>query len=288
MFELDQPEAMPPPPPSSSSARCAPPPLSIALGGNDGARPTRTPAPQRVPPPPHTTNESDANDKTDDNDSRHGNGDDAVDSATDKKKTPANTTNTNGAASNATTAAATAAATAGTAATELGSLGDIMAPATTYLKLPDGFTPLQRMLLTANGNVERIVASYYAAPVTTYVSLNHKREHCVYDRQIALLVFGQQFMSAKSTIFFTDIMWHEQMLKRNLQPGVLYRSMGEMPTFNLRSVGKGPSYFWRTYTLSASGMTVEVTETFAEDVFDKWPGQVPHATPVEIKYSVSL
>eukprot|EP00965_Chrysotila_dentata_P083721 2762776-Pleurochrysis_carterae.AAC.1 len=26
--------------------------------------------------------------------------------------------------------------------------------------------------------------------------------------------------------------------------GFRHRSMGEMPTFNLRSVGKGPSYFW--------------------------------------------
>ena len=42
----------------------------------------------------------------------------------------------------------------------------------------------QRVLLTANGNVGRIVSSYYAAPVTAYVAANHRRKQCVYDRQV--------------------------------------------------------------------------------------------------------
>ena len=99
------------------------------------------------------------------------------------------------------------------------SLGDIMDPRITSLTLPLDFTPLQvhrrprvphvptpprasvlarkkvcstltspyfpqRVLLTANGNVGRIVSSYYAAPVTAYVAANHRRKQCVYDRQV--------------------------------------------------------------------------------------------------------
>jgi len=64
------------------------------------------------------------------------------------------------------------------------SFGDIMSPNTTGFSLPDGFTPLQRILLTANGNVERIVSSYYYEPLTVLVPLSHQRNSCVYDRQV--------------------------------------------------------------------------------------------------------
>lgn len=66
------------------------------------------------------------------------------------------------------------------------SFGDIMSPHMTGFSLPDGFSPLQRVLLTANGNVERIVSSFYYEPVTAIVPLNHRRDACVYDRQVRL------------------------------------------------------------------------------------------------------
>lgn len=66
----------------------------------------------------------------------------------------------------------------------LPSFGDIMSPDTTGFSLPAGFTPLQRVLLTANGNVERIVSSFYYEPLTVIVPLSHQRGSCVYDRQV--------------------------------------------------------------------------------------------------------
>jgi len=66
------------------------------------------------------------------------------------------------------------------------SFGDIMSPNTTGFSLPGGFTPLQRVLLTANGNVERIVSSYYYEPLTVIVPLSHQRGSCVYDRQVTI------------------------------------------------------------------------------------------------------
>ena len=65
--------------------------------------------------------------------------------------------------------------------------------------------------------------------------------------------------------------------------------MGEMPTFTLHSVGSSAAYFWRVYSLKASGMTCEVTETFAADAFDKWPTR-PAGAPASapILWSVSM
>ena len=42
-----------------------------------------------------------------------------------------------------------------------------MSANTTGIELPSGFTAMQRLLLTANGNVERIVRAYYDEEVTS-------------------------------------------------------------------------------------------------------------------------
>ena len=146
-------------------------------------------------------------------------------------------------------------------------LGDIMTATVTAVAVPPGFTPMQRILLTANGNVERIVSAYYDCPVTSCVALNQRRESCIFDRHVTLLLRGRQFMLAKSTIFVTSPVWESQLEQQNVPICSMYRHMSVLPIFTLRCVGKGLSYFWRVYTLSAEGMTCEITETFSEDVF---------------------
>jgi len=220
------------------------------------------------------------------------------------------------------------------------SFGDIMSPHMTGVTLPNGFSPLQRLLLTANGNVERIVSSFYYEPLTVLVNLNHKRSPCVYDRQasaaaaaappslhtrtrthaeprsapahraggerglpwpqVTMLVRGEPFLHAKSTIYLTDPAWEEMVERRGTPLGAVFRVMGAraanipahrarparprlvrrpspagvLPTFHLRSVGRGrdssgSGFFWRVYTLASQGMTCEITETFADDTFEK-------------------
>lgn len=147
-------------------------------------------------------------------------------------------------------------------------LGDIMAPCVTFMPLPNGFTPLQRMLLTANGNVERILSAYYAKPMQLYVVLNHMRaDGSVYDRQSILLFEGRQLMLAKSTIFLTDDKWRQVLQQEKLEVGALFRRFSELPTFTLHSTGQGEGFFWRQYSLKASGMTCEINETFSSDAF---------------------
>ena len=148
------------------------------------------------------------------------------------------------------------------------SMGDIMAPNVTFMPLPEGFTPAQRLLLTANGNVERILSSYHAQPVSLYVSLNHKRESSVYDRQAAVLHEGRQLMLAKTTVFITSPEWQAAVDTGAADVGSLFRHFSELPTFGLHSTGQGPDFFWRQYELRASGMTCEINETFPKAVFD--------------------
>lgn len=51
-------------------------------------------------------------------------------------------------------------------------LGDIMGRNTTGLLLPSYFSPLQRILLSANGNVQRILSSYHNQPVKVDIVYN--------------------------------------------------------------------------------------------------------------------
>jgi hypothetical protein len=125
-------------------------------------------------------------------------------------------------------------------------------------------------LLTANGNVARILSSYYARPMQLYVSSNHKRECAsVYDRQTALLLDGHQLMLAKTTAFITDPVWLEAVEKNGADVGSLFRYFSELPTFTLCTSGRGPDFFWRQYQLRASGLTCEINETFPLNVLEE-------------------
>jgi len=151
--------------------------------------------------------------------------------------------------------------------TSVASFGDIIAPTVTFLKLPLGFTSLQRLLLSANGNVERILSSYYAKPLSMYVVLNHKRAGSVYDRQSVMLLDGRQLMLAKTTVFISKPSWSTAIEEEGLSVGSLFAHFGELPTFELHATGSGPDYFFRQYALIASGMTCFINETFNKDVF---------------------
>lgn len=142
------------------------------------------------------------------------------------------------------------------------SFGDIMAPNTTFLRMPEGLTPMQRVLLTANGNVERLLSSYHHAPVNMIVTLNHRRGAPIFDRQVTMLVEGQQVMIAKTTAVITDPEWERVMDNERLSVGALFRRFNTLPTFKLHAAGVVAGGCWRQYELQASGLTCHIHETF--------------------------
>ena len=99
---------------------------------------------------------------------------------------------------------------------------------TDFKTLHGDFTPLQRLLLTAEpalGTPQRIIGSFYDSPVVLHLVLNHNRMAPVYDRQVAMLVDGRQLMSAKSTIFVTDAAVHRQLQNSELELGVIFGNL---------------------------------------------------------------
>jgi chorismate-pyruvate lyase len=157
--------------------------------------------------------------------------------------------------------------------------GDIMAAAQTGMELPaEGFSPLQRLLLTANGNVQRIVSAYYDAPVAVHVLASGRAQLGGYERQVVMALEGRQFMSARSSVHVLLPEWRANA-EAGVPLGSLFQHMRVLPQFQLHSVGKGaPGYFWRAYSLRCDGMACEIHETFVEDVFElraRREGQCP-------------
>ena len=50
----------------------------------------------------------------------------------------------------------------------------------------DEFTPLQRVVLSANGNLQRLISSYHNSPVSVRVRFNRRLSHGLYAREVTI------------------------------------------------------------------------------------------------------
>jgi hypothetical protein len=98
-------------------------------------------------------------------------------------------------------------------------LGDIMNPLSTFTQLDGSFSELERMVLTANANLQRLMryvlrnhkqqcpvhsrpafSAYYNEPVHVEVLKNECILHGVYNRQVDLTVRSRVFCKATSVV----------------------------------------------------------------------------------------
>lgn len=161
--------------------------------------------------------------------------------------------------------------------------GDIMGGCETHITVGgDTFSPLERVVLTANGNLQRIMSAYYGAPVSVRV------RHCnrvdsviagegatveqsfgVYDREVDLVMGGHVFCTAVGRIELLDQSCVEAIESSKVGLGQLFRYLGALPHFVLLEAGKkGDGVLWRRYSLSCAQLQCEFTETFALGFLD--------------------
>ncbi|CAN0329448.1 unnamed protein product [Pylaiella littoralis] len=62
------------------------------------------------------------------------------------------------------------------------------------------FEPMERVVLTANGNLQRMMSSYYNSPVTVDIKYCREVEPSVYEREVEISIFGRVFCRAKSLV----------------------------------------------------------------------------------------
>jgi hypothetical protein len=172
-----------------------------------------------------------------------------------------------------------------------GTFGDIMSPSiddadllfrdglvtteTKSLAQTYGITnPLDRMAITANGNLQRLFSSYYDAPVVVEVDHCSRRSDNspIWDRRVLLKIFDQTFCSADSVVFVNSIIAEELIESGKVGIGQLFRHFNILPEFSLLMAGPTTNGgFWRNYTLESDLVTCSIREVFCDDVWNLSP-----------------
>ncbi|KAI8147007.1 hypothetical protein BJV82DRAFT_597406 [Fennellomyces sp. T-0311] len=176
-----------------------------------------------------------------------------------------------------------------------------------FLQLPDGFSPLERMVLQTTGNLQRLLSAYYNTPshvvilkndpivteeketngsATSNGKVNGKSNgqsaeeeefDMRFERKI-LMYFGDKLAyEADSIVSVKDSETHSLLAKHEFGLGQIFSHLRHTPRFALRSVGRhGSEYgqsFWRDYTLRAPGVIdCYIRETFVEGLFEPYTG----------------
>ena len=73
-----------------------------------------------------------------------------------------------------------------------------------FSPLDNTFEPLERIILLANGNLQRIISAYYNAKVMVVIKKNERVGEGVYDRIVDLVCYGKVFCTAESKVVVTD------------------------------------------------------------------------------------
>ena len=145
-----------------------------------------------------------------------------------------------------------------------------------------GFSPIERVLLSANGNLQRLVSSYLNAHVTVSVRHSTKTSHGVYEREVALLAQGQQFGVATSTVTLSREDCIDAVDRHGVAIGQMFRHLNIMPRFTLHRFGEqADGRFWREYTLEGSGVSCRILEQLSRAIFELPPPPTapPSAVP---------
>lgn len=158
------------------------------------------------------------------------------------------------------------------------SLGDITGGLETTVPFLPSFTPLERIVITATGNLQRIVSSYYNCPVTVECVHNRETAHKQYERQVELAVNlspeagGEQgrfvFCVAKSTIEVLSDELDAAIKSGTVGVGQLFRHYNILPDFRLLDAGRNQDGFWRLYELNSALVRCRIHETFRLDTFE--------------------
>ncbi|CAN0049591.1 unnamed protein product, partial [Hapterophycus canaliculatus] len=99
------------------------------------------------------------------------------------------------------------------------------------------FDAMERVVLTANGNLQRVISSYYNSPVTVDITYCEEVEPSVYEREVEISIFGRVFCVAKSLVVLHSTVCAEAVKTGSVGIGQLFRSLDILPSFDLLNAG---------------------------------------------------
>ncbi|CAM9553667.1 unnamed protein product [Ectocarpus fasciculatus] len=154
------------------------------------------------------------------------------------------------------------------------------------------FDAMERVVLTANANLQRVISSYYNSPVTVDVIFCTEVEQGVYEREVEISILGHVFCVAKSLVVVHNPACAEAVKTGRVGLGQLFHSLNILPSFELlnagRRVGRSERFqgtrdtingekeeeytgedggFWRLYDLRSGHVSCRIYEEFPPDLF---------------------
>ncbi|CAG8436139.1 9480_t:CDS:2, partial [Diversispora eburnea] len=109
----------------------------------------------------------------------------------------------------------------------------------TSLILSDEFSGLERICLTANGNLQRILR---------------------YEREVALVCENKVVCNAFSDVIVRDDKILNLIENEGVGLGQLFSYFDKVPLFRLLQVGRNDQNWWRVYNLEIIGVECEIKE----------------------------
>ena len=144
------------------------------------------------------------------------------------------------------------------------------------IRLPERFSPLERVALSAEGDLQRIISSFYNAPVAVTIKRCAEVTPEVFDREVDLSVLGRVFCTATSSLSPKTPECAHLLREQSVGLGQLFRYLRVYPTFRLLEVGRtgrNDEGFWRLYELDCPEViNCRIRETFAPDTFHRLTG----------------
>ena len=149
-------------------------------------------------------------------------------------------------------------------------------------------SPLERITLTSNGNLQRIFSSYYDAPVHVHVDRCEMRNFdnqgvnhgdggdggsAVWDREVHLSVHSQRFCTARSVVTVRSEDCIRLVHSGEVGIGQLFRALDRLPTFEILDAGRRleDGGMWRTYTLECRELSCVIREDFVSNAWSIEP-----------------
>jgi len=169
---------------------------------------------------------------------------------------------------------------------------------------PADVTGLERIMLSARGDLQRLLSSFFARTINIKSIYEHTspRTHpaspeqpITQHREVHLVCSGKTTCIATSHVTITAPLAERLFLEERFAIGQMFLKMQAQPQFALLDCGTevedGKDTLWRRYTLSTEGFECDITEVFPDrDMFklcEQWLDEERVNTPkAEVKVEV--
>eukprot|EP01040_Poterioochromonas_malhamensis_P004511 gene4511-4835_t len=116
--------------------------------------------------------------------------------------------------------------------------GDIISDRSVNIYINGNFTPIERIVLSANGNLQRILSAYHGTPVHIDVLKCVMLDSNTFHREVNLMIGDRKLGSARGEIQVNCERCLQDISSKKVGVGQLFRYLGVLPSFKLLAVGR--------------------------------------------------